>query len=380
LTLVLVTVWYVFLTQLKIRWAVWLPFYSILYPSYWVLKTGLSLFGKAIALITSGFWSLFKRLDPGRRLGDAPTKARRRIPTKRIWLSLFFLWFVAFRTLDIWWAAWIAPFLAVPIWLFFVRAAYRLAIAPKTFATLFLTACGSMLDNQIRTFTDAKGREGKVASASAVYSVVDWVLRRYPDAEIHTVVQRESMLMFSAALAFALIVSAWFWGLIGVALLRTDPHILDSYAFFNGTSLTESFLWAWGCMTTAVSFPARAAPTWLKAVHGGMLATGVFQLTFLLACFSIMVNAETARAVSQATALLKDAREKLERTKRLELTVMGTHTALEQPKPADEVGQQSSDRLNADDRAEASSPPEEAVVRPSTPSRQPTSGSRVDVE
>src|SRR5262245_55156381 len=98
---------------------------------------------------------------------------------------------------------------------------------------------------------------------------------------MHTIVERESILMFCSALDVALVASAWFWGLIGLALLRTDPRALDSYAFFSGAGLTETFLWAWGCMTTSIGFAAASAPTWLKAIHGAIVATGVFQLTFL---------------------------------------------------------------------------------------------------
>jgi hypothetical protein len=65
-----------------------------------------------------------------------------------------------------------------------------------------------------------------------------------------------------------------------------------------------------------------------------MLATGVFQLTFLLACFSIMVSAETGRAVSQASTLLKVAKDKLEQARILELATIETQIVLDQPADA----------------------------------------------
>jgi hypothetical protein len=107
-----------------------------------------------------------------------------------------------------------------------------------------------------------------------------------------------------------------------VAIIRTNPHVLDTYDFFNSGSLTEAIVWAWGCMTTAISFPGHIAPTWLKLIHASILATGVFQLTFLLVCFSIMINAETTRTVTQATTMIRGAREKLEHTRALETSII----------------------------------------------------------
>ncbi len=313
----MLTCWYAFLTQLKIRWALWLPFYFVIYPVWWMSKIGLKLFGFALKIVgrTAAFAAtpLIKQLET---IGQtpissddaalsAPSRKAKSLPKKRVWLLLFFLWLVAFRGLDIWWAAWIAPALALPVWFFFLRTAYQFAITPKTFVTYIATTCGKVLDNQIKMFTDAQTKKSKVAPATLVYNIINGALRRYSEDRMHTVVQREAMALFSIALALALIASSWFWGLIGVAIIHTNRQSLDAYAFFNSGSLTEAVMWAWGCMTTAISFPGRLAPTWLKLVHGCILATGVFQLTFLLVCFSIMINAETTRTVAEATKLLK---------------------------------------------------------------------------
>ena len=58
-TLVALTTLYVFLTQLKFRWAFWLPVYAFAYPAYWVSRSVLTIFGKVVAFVVSGFWKLF---------------------------------------------------------------------------------------------------------------------------------------------------------------------------------------------------------------------------------------------------------------------------------------------------------------------------------
>jgi hypothetical protein len=237
-------------------------------------------------------------------------------------LILFFLWLVVFRGLQIWWAAWIPPVLAVPVWILCLRTAYRLAVTPKTLVTLIATACTTMLDNQIKVLTEARTKGTKVEPPTMMYNIVNKALHRYSDDRMHTVVQREAMAVFSIALVMAIVASGWFWGLVGVAILRTDAHALDAYDYFQTGSLTEALTWAWGCMTTAISSPGRLASTWRKVTHALILATGVFQLTFLLACFSIMTSAETARTVLEATKLFKGTRDKLDHTRAMETSVI----------------------------------------------------------
>ena len=123
------------------------------------------------------------------------------------------------------------------------------------------------------------------------------------------------------SLLLALGASSGFWGLVAIATMHST-NALATYDFFNSGSLLEAITWAWGCMTTAVSFPGAASPTWLKALHALILATGLFQLTYLLACFAIMASAEGAQSASEAKKALQSAREKLEHTKTLEATVI----------------------------------------------------------
>jgi hypothetical protein len=137
-----------------------------------------------------------------------------------------------------------------------------------------------------------------------------------------SVVQKESLALFAASLLIALVASSWFWGLVGLGLMHSGDDLLSSYNFFNSGSMFEAILWAWGCMTTTIDFPGSTAPTWLKAIHASILATGLFQLTFLLACFSIMMNTEGTRAATDARNILQQARDKLEQTRALEAVVI----------------------------------------------------------
>jgi hypothetical protein len=302
----IMTLWYAFLTQLKIRWALWLPFYFVLYPIWWGLWTGATIFWKTIALAAG---PVVKQLESLNEIGiegkkTQPAKARGAFPRKRVWLIALFVWLLVFRGLNTPWAAWLAPALAIPVCIFFLRMAYRFAIAPKSFATYIASTCTSLLENQSKTLRNAQEKKTKVQQATYVYGIVNAILSRYSETQLHTVVQREAMSIFALSLGAALLSSGWLWGLVAVALLRTDSHVLDAYAFFSNGNLTEGISWAWGCMTTAISFPGSQAAPWLKVLHGVILATGIFQLTFLLLCFSIMTNAETARVVRETADLL----------------------------------------------------------------------------
>lgn len=315
--------WYAFLSQLKIRWAFWLPVYVLVSPPWWVLYRVTAvvfwLLGKTFAsLVAPLFQSAQTAVENPAGQKSATTQPAKQWPKKKLWVLLFFVWLVAFRGLDIWWAAWLAPALAVPVWLFFVRTAYRCAVTPKTAVTAIARWCGAYLDTQIKSLNEAREKNAKIQSAAIVYNFIAGVLHRYGEDGIQSVVQREAMTIFSVALSVALLASSAFWGLVGVAIAQTQHEALDAYGFFSTGSFLESVLWAWGCMTTAIAFPGHLAPTWLKFVHGCVLATGVFQLTFLLVCFSIMINAETTRAVAEATAMIRTAREKLTYTRALE--------------------------------------------------------------
>jgi len=211
----------------------------------------------------------------------------------------------------------------LPIWFFFLRFAYQSSITPRTFANVLVAASSGLLDTQIKTFNEAREKKTKpTVPATFAYNVANAVLTRYSDERVVSVIQRESLALFAASLLVALIAASWFWGLVGLALMHSKDGLLASYGFFSSGSMFEAILWAWGCMTTTIDFPGSAAPTWLKAIHALILATGLFQLTFLLACFSIMTSAEGSRAAADARRILPAAREKLEQTKALEALVI----------------------------------------------------------
>ena len=101
-------------------------------------------------------------------------------------------------------------------------------------------------------------------------------------------------------------------------MFHTEPAALQAYSFFATRSLLESSSGLW--LYDYVNLVSRllAAPVWLKALHGSILATGVFQLTYLLACFSIMANAEGQRTVGRATELVQRTFARFEESQTLE--------------------------------------------------------------
>jgi hypothetical protein len=186
-----------------------------------------------------------------------------------------------------------------------------------------------MLDNQIKTFTDlkskitdAKAKRAKAESATIAYNFVNRVLRRYSHDQIRAAVQREAMALFASALALAVLASTVFWALVVLAVAQNSPLALDGYGFFRMGSFLEAMVWAWGCMTTAIDLPGALTPTWLKVVHSLVLLSGLFQFTFLIACFSIMTTAEADRTIKDASRLLTDTQAKLAQTRALEMTVI----------------------------------------------------------
>src|SRR5262249_20669785 len=163
-------------TQLTIRWALWLPGYFAVYAPWLITKCVVKLLvllfkivGKTVAFAAA---PLFKQLES---IGETPVNAASEVsspaktlmplPMRRIWLLLFFLWLVVFRGLDLWWAAWIAPALAVPVWMFFLKTAYQFAVTPKTFVTFVASTCSKALDGQLKMFKDAQEKRAKVTRA-----------------------------------------------------------------------------------------------------------------------------------------------------------------------------------------------------------------------
>ena len=330
-SIALITCWYAFLTQLRVWWALWLPFYSVLFPLYSTSKLVLRIVGKAFLVAANPIVKAIESLDAplDSQTPKAKTAKRRPFPTTKVWLLFFFVWAIAFRGLNVWWAAWIAPALALPVWAFFLRAAFRVSVNPKSFVTFLADACGKMLDTQVTTLSKPDVKQANASSFRYGYGIVTHILDRYSTEKMLAVIHREAMTIFALSLGAALVTSAGFWGLVGEALIRTNPQSLAAYNFFGTGTFIEAAAWAWGCMTTAVGFPGVGAATWVKCIHATILATGVFQLTFLIGCFSIMINAETSRTVAQATALLIAARSKLAQVKELEARVLGASSGSE---------------------------------------------------
>jgi hypothetical protein len=321
-----IVAWYAFLTQLKIRWALWLPIYLAFFPLVWTFWRLFLLIGApAVGYLKSVGESTVASVP-------ATSKAYRSFPKKRVWLAAFFVWLVVFRGLNVSWAAWIPPFLALPIWFFFLRLCYQCAVTPRTVANSLVTLCSNLLDAQIKLLNEAREKKTKPAIGTITYKLANAILRRYSDDRVVSMVQKESLTLFSVSLLLALAASSGFWGLVAIAVMHSTDA-LAAYGFFNSGSWFEASIWAWGCMTTAISFPGAASPTWLKAVHASILATGLFQLTYLLACFSIMTSTEGMRTASEAKKALQVAREKLEEMKALEASVVVIEVADTDTKP-----------------------------------------------
>jgi len=310
----LLVVWYAFLTQLKIRWFLWLPFYILVFPAWWL--GWIALRALSVPLV-----NLAKSVDTAATVAQ-PVTSTASVPAKRLWVLLFFSWLLIFRGLDVAWAAWIPPVLVVPFWYLFMKWAYQCAVTPRTFARVLVTMCSSLLDTEIKALNEARDKRQPRQSQTLVYGLVNRILARYSEERVLGAVQRESLALFALSLLLALAASSLFWGLVGVAGLRTTRTFWAGYDFFNTGSLFEAVLWAWGCMTTTINFPARIAPTWLKALHAMILITGLFQLTFLFGCFSIMSNSEAQRSAADARAVLQAAHQKRDQARALEAIVI----------------------------------------------------------
>jgi len=311
LGLALAVLWYAFLSQLKIRWVLALPVYLIFFPAF-------KLFCVAAKPGVRALRALF---DP-----SPNSEPQAQIPTKRIWLILFFTWIVAFRGLDIAWASWILPVLAVPIWLYVLKVAYKASVAPITFVKLLLEICGGLLDSYMKSLREAKTGAKRDAWSAYLYRLVQSVMRRYSTERVMAVIHREAIGVFSVALLAAFSASACFWALVARALMRTSMSFASSYHFFTTGSWFEAVPWAFGCMTTTVAMPMAGAPVWVKALHVLVLLTGIFQLTYLLACFSIMASAESNRIAGEADKLMQQTEAKLRESHELEVVTLQVGT------------------------------------------------------
>jgi hypothetical protein len=111
--------WYAYLSQLKVRWALWLPFYFLLFPFWLLLTLGLRLFAAPLGAFVNSLAGAEETLSVPVATPTSNTPATSQsqpFPVKRLWLLLFFIWFVALRGLGLSWANWIPPVLTAPVW------------------------------------------------------------------------------------------------------------------------------------------------------------------------------------------------------------------------------------------------------------------------
>ena len=303
--------WYAFLSQLTIRWALWLPFYVLLFPVWCVLWV----VGKA---------ALRPVLDSLTRAGEAGASppaskgesSQRRFPWKQGWMVLFFIWLISLRAVDASWVAWVPPILLIPIWLWFLRMAYHSATSPITFAEKPLSWCRTIIESLEKPTKDAVAKPVDPGSETALRwfaNLIRRLLRRYSLERVFSVVHREALLVFSIALLSALGMSALFWALVGRAVHHSSPLALSGYRFFAEWNFAEFVLWAFGCMTTSIAFPGSEASVSIKVFHAAILATGIFQITYLLACFSIMASAVGGEVARETGSVASNLTERLER-------------------------------------------------------------------
>lgn len=294
----LAILWYAFLSQMKPIWFVLLPIYLFLFPFFHVAGIALKLLG----VPAWGFIKSFSETTP-KSPSDGAKKGRWYSRGRRAWVLLLLLWLAVLRGIESPWLACIPPVLMFPVWWHLLRVAYGFAVSPAALGTVLVTGCTHLLDSHIKANQESSDKSGHGRGATTTCNIVEWVLQRYPEDRIVSVLQRESLTIFAISLLVALAASSVFWGLVGTAAMSFSDDLRNGYDFFQSGSLAEATLWAWGCMTTTIDFPGKGSPLLLKLVHALIVATGLFQLTFLLACFSIMAGTEGTRF----SASVKDA-------------------------------------------------------------------------
>jgi len=286
-------------------WLLYLPFYFFLYPPF--------------RLTMPFFKPIHQEIKRLGKIGDEALKEKATsasLPVKRLCAVLFIVWLFLFPYFpDNSLVVWIPALLAFPFWLSLLKAAYRCAAHPRTIALLLLKICSTVL----KQFSKEKAQKKSQGSDSSddstfhkyIRGAIKLAIRRYNPEALFGCIQRESMLIFTLMLSLALIFSAIFWGLVAYGILRTNPAALDAYSFFSDRSLLEATIWAFGCMTTAISFPGSAALLWVKVVHLLIVLTGFFQLTYLFACFSVVTETETKTATRKVESLLLEILKEL---------------------------------------------------------------------
>ena len=312
--------WYVFLSQFSIWWFLWLPIYLLVFPLYWVTVKLFSFFGQPL-------WARVKQLQKiGEGGGTLPkaAKTKNRFAFRKIWIASFLVWLLVFRGLEFSWAQWIPSILLLPIWIKALIYAAKIATNPSTFSGRVISLANRGINGIVTSLTDSQ-KEKKVEtkkSNNVIFGLVHLVIGRYSGDQLLSRLHREAILTFSITLLFSVSASAVFWALMGRAMNINSPGYLNAYNFFSSGSLSETILWSLGCMFTAIGFPGSNAPITIKALHAAILGTGIFQFSFLLACFSIMASADVGRIVEHTKSAVENLSKKLEATKKLQHAIL----------------------------------------------------------
>lgn len=289
--------WWLCLSQLRVLWIVWLPFYIVLYPPM-----------VAIIALVSGTWAIGQRLYRNQNSTSAPvskvdTAKIRRLPIRLLWVVGIVIWFVFFSDETAPWARWIPTFLLAPVWVWTLRIAYSNTIRPTTFAEGLFGLAVAALDRCTSDIEEARNKGKDDAPLARFWCrFATFVLNRYHTDCAATVIQRETLLSFSIVLVVAFGASCLLWGLVAYAVIGSDPQFFTSYAFFNSASLVECLVWTFGCMTTTIDYPGTAASVTVKLLHTLLLAMGLFHLTYLLLGFSVMASAEMQRSAARTAS------------------------------------------------------------------------------
>jgi len=206
------------------------------------------------------------------------------------------VWLVALKNVDAAWVFWVPTVLTLPLWYYGMKWSLTSAMAPPSITLSAVSFCSRGLDDAMRAWPSKSEREQKSAMGSlGMWSILGGTLcRRYTGATKLLTIQREAVIVFSGVLLAAFGISCLWFGLLAQAILHTWRSSFAGYGFFTSASLVETTLWALGCMTTAIGFPTGATPIWIKLLHAAVLMTGVFQVTYLLACFSILSSTDAS--------------------------------------------------------------------------------------
>lgn len=318
----LATVGFLLLTQIRLRWILFLPVYLIFTPSVFITLYFLGWVAEPLLR------TIFQKLNPEEYARIVAKERRIKSLLARIWVGLWILWIVLSTGYDAPWMSWGPAVLSLPIWFSCLRWAYRQAVAPKSVTARAIDYCLEKIDKHRVSLNDPTYQRERTTLYLRWWSfVAKAVVKRYRGKSPLVTIHREAIVVFSVSLIATVVTSCVAFGLISQALWRTDPSILSAYAFFTTGSFLEGLIWALGCMTTTINFPGMSASLALKGLHAVILLIGLFQFTYLIACFSIMTStgahwanehmAETVDRLEESTkfieTLLADEKIKSER-------------------------------------------------------------------